>query len=206
MDFEIAIPDIETDSLPSPEKLQYYEGLSRRTIWIDTEIDSSILEIGKKIIQWNFEDEDKDIPIEQRERIKLMIFSEGGSSWVMMHLGDIIAASKTPVATINMGCACSAACYLLISGHEGLRMTLKNATTMWHSGSLALEGTASQVKSANNYLTGQEERIKQVFLSRTKINQKTYKKHVDEDWFFTAEDALKYGLVDKIVESLDEVM
>lgn len=91
--------------LPDPELLVYYKNLENRTFWIDYEIEASLLEISKYIIQFN--QEDKDIPIENRKPIKLFIFSYGGDLDVCFNLIDICLASKTPIHTINAGVAMS---------------------------------------------------------------------------------------------------
>ena len=90
--------------LPNPEVYEFYDGIRNRMLYLDNDVESElILEMQKYIISWNRED--KDIPIEQRKPIKIMIFSPGGDIISMYNLIDIILLSKTPVYTYNIGMA-----------------------------------------------------------------------------------------------------
>ena len=199
---KLAIPEkLENLQLPAPELLAYYKDLEHRVIWIDYEIDESLLHVVKQILQWN--KEDADIPADQRKPIHLLIFSPGGDLDATLSCADVMSLSNTPIVTVNMGQACSGGLVLLLAGHE--RYCLPNATAMLHSGSSMIGGTASQVVSYTQYYKGQLERLKQYILSRTKITAAMYKRKSEEDWWFSAEDQFKYGLVNEIATSLEQV-
>lgn len=204
MGLDIHIPHgARIAELPDPDLLNYYEQAERRTIWIDFGIDSSLTEVGKKILQWNHEDADHDILIERRTPIRLILFTSGGDAYAMWSLVDIIMMSQTPVYTY-MGVAFSAGCSLLIAGHK--RFAFPHGTAMWHSGQAGLEGTVEEVKSASGHLASLEKQSQDFFLSRTKVDLKKYKKMKDATWYFTAQEALKYGLVDEILTSAEDVI
>lgn len=77
-EIQISIPkDVENLQLPSPELLTYYQNLSHRVLWLDSEVDDYWLEFSRKIIEWNRED--KGIDTKDRKPIMLMFFSYGGS-------------------------------------------------------------------------------------------------------------------------------
>lgn len=70
---DIAIPqNAENLQLPDPSLLQFYKNYENRIIWIDDEITTMTLEYSKMIMQWNFEDKQKNIPINERTKIKVV--------------------------------------------------------------------------------------------------------------------------------------
>ena len=78
---EIYIPEsIEDLQLPAPELITFYKNLEHRTLWLDSEVDDFYLEYGRYIIEFNRED--KGIPVEERQPIKLMIMSPGGLLYI----------------------------------------------------------------------------------------------------------------------------
>jgi ATP-dependent Clp protease protease subunit len=194
--------ELENLQLPSPDLLQYYADTRKRIVWIDYEIDSSLLFVVKQILQWNRED--VGIPKEKRKPICLLIFSPGGDLYAAFSCIDTILLSETPVITVNMGEASSAGLYILLSGEK--RYCLPSATSVLHSGSAALQGTASQVDSSAQYYKAQLERMKNFVLSKTTIDPKLYKKKYDVDWYFNAEDCIKYGIVDEILTDLNSII
>ena len=202
---EVLIPECGDPNifLPDPELLNYYEQLDNRTIWIDYGIDGSITSVAKKIMMWNIQDDKLVLPKDKRIPIKIMIMSDGGAFFAGLSLIDTIMLSNTPVYTINVSMAASAACEILLAGHK--RFAFPHATAMWHSGSCGLQGTMEQVQSATKHFDTLDDQMREYFLSRTNVDSKLYRKYKDKDWYFTAEDALKYGLVDKIITSLDEI-
>lgn len=111
--------------LPIPELLQYYKDLEERVLWIDTTIDMGLLEYGKQILTWNRDDSDKDIPVEKRKPIKILIYSRNGDIDVTQSFGAICKMSKTPIVTVNMGVATGAGLLVLMFGHK--RYTMPNA-------------------------------------------------------------------------------
>lgn len=204
--FEITMP-VESGcnaQLADPYLLNYYEQADNRIIWLDTELTESGIEIAKKIMMWNLEDSDKNVPVEERKPIKLMLMSPGGDIYAMLSLSDTIRLSKTPVYTCVFGLAASAASVLLISGHK--RFCMPTAHAMWHSGSAGVSGTMNQVKDASKHLDVIETQMKQLLLERTKVDAKKFKKVQDQDWYLTAADMIEWGFVDKVVEDLDEIL
>ena len=98
----IAIPDqIENLSLPNPELLQFYKDVENRVIWIEGEIDESLFESSKLIMNWN--KEDKEIAPENRKPIKIFINSPGGTLEDTLSFVGLVGISKTPIITVNMG-------------------------------------------------------------------------------------------------------
>ena len=204
--FEVQLPQASGANmqLPDPFLLNYYESAENRQLWLDTEVGDATIEIAKKIIKWNADDNDANIPVEKRVPIKLYIASNGGDIYAMLVVLDAILASKTPVYTVNMGLAASAACVILVAGHK--RFTMSHAHALWHSGSGGLSGTMEQLQSATKHLDTVDDQMQVLFLDRTKVELKAYKKQKDRDWYFTAEQMLESGLVDEIVASIDQIL
>lgn len=200
---KIAIPhDLENLQLPSPELLNYYRNLEDRVIWIDYGVDETILEVSRLIMYFN--KLDKDVPIEERKPIKLLLYSYGGDGQACFSLLDVIALSKTPVYTINMGVSMSAGLLILIAGHK--RFCLKNSTALAHSGSGGASGTFEQTEAQMKDYKRFVETMRQYIIERTDIDTKTFNKYKNKEWYLYSEDQVKYHIVDKIVEDINEIL
>ena len=206
MDIDIQMPESTGCNLqlPDPYLLSWYEQAENRTLWIDKELTEDGIEIAKKIMRWNLEDNDKGVPLEKRVPIRIMLASPGGELYTMLAITDAIVLSKTPVHTCAVSLAASAACTILISGHK--RFAFPHAHGMWHSGSAGLSGSMEQVQSATKHLDGIEAQMQELFLSRTKVDSKKLKRMKDKDWYFTASEMLADGLVDEIVTDLTQIL
>lgn len=199
----VLIPkQLENLQLPSPELLTYYRDLKDRVIWIDYGVDESILEVSKLIMHFN--KEDKNIPVEQRTPIKLLLYSYGGDGQACFSLLDIIAISKTPVYTYNMGVAMSAGLLILLAGHK--RFCLKNSTALAHSGSGGACGTYEQTEAQMKDYQRFVQTMRDYILERTNIDVKTFNKYKNKEWYLYSEDQMKYHIVDKIVDSIEEIV
>lgn len=188
--------------LPDPTIRQFYKDEQDRIFWVDSQIDECTLELIKMIMYCNKEDKGK--AIEERKPITVMIDSPGGSVEVLLSVIKAIDISKTPVRTICYCNAYSAAADLLASGHKGLRYCMPGTNVMMHSGSCAYQGTASQVDAAKKFYDAMGKRVTDHVYARTNIATKTQRKMKD-DYYMTAEDALNLGIIDKIVDNLDEL-
>ena len=199
----ITIPNnLENLQLPSPELLTYYRDLEDRIIWIDYDVGEPILEVSKLIMYFN--KVDKDIPVEERKPIKLLVYSYGGDGNACFSLLDIIAISKTPVYTYNMGVAMSAGLLILLAGHK--RFCLKNSTALAHSGSGGACGTYEQTEAQMKDYQRFVQTMRDYILERTDIDTKTFNKYKNKEWYLYSEDQIKYHIVDKIVDDILEIM
>ena len=199
----IEIPKyIENLNLPDPSLLMVYQNYQNRIIWLDSEVDDYWLEYAKKIVQWNAEDKDKSL--DEREPIKLFFFSPGGSLDINNMLIDIIRLSKTKVIGINAGIALSAGAFIYLACHE--RLVLPRATFLLHSGSAEnISGTAEQIQSYNAQYKKQVKQLKD-WLIECGLPKKTVDSKMRGEWFFDAKEAIELGVAHKIIESLDEVI
>lgn len=200
---KIMIPqNLENLQLPSPELLTYYRNLEDRVIWIDYGVDETILEVSKLIMYFN--KEDKNIPMEQRKPIKLLLYSYGGDGQACFSLLDVIALSKTPVYTINMGVAMSAGFLILLAGHK--RFCLKNSTALAHSGSGGASGTFEQTEAQMKDYKRFVDTMRNYIIERTNIDVKTFNKNKSKEWYLYSEDQVKYRIVDEIIDDIEKIL
>ena len=202
---EIAVmlpQNIENLQLPAPELVTYYKNDNNRTFWIEDEIGDGLFEYSKQILRFN--QEDKDIPVEERKPIKFFIDSPGGDLETMLAFIGLVGISKTPIWMINAGIAYSAAGLILMSGHK--RFALPNSQCLIHTGSGQLGGAFDQTTEQMKNYKQMVEKMKNFIISHTNIDQKLFNKNKSKDWFITTEEQLELGIVDKIVDDLDEIL
>jgi ATP-dependent Clp protease protease subunit len=201
-EFAIGIPQsIENLQLPDPALLYYYKNYEDRVYWVEGDIDESIMDLSKMIIKCNRED--KDVPVEERKPIKIFITSCGGLLDETMALVKLIGISKTPVYTIDACYAYSAASLILVSGHK--RYAMPGTKCLFHSGSGGAAGTYEQVQAAAEDYKKVVERMQEYIMSRTNIDKKLFNKKKSSDWYLDTNEMLEKGVIDKIVEDLDEI-
>ena len=201
----IGIPeDIANYQLPNPELLTYYKNISNRVIWLDTGVDDMWLEYEKQIIEWNRED--IGLKPEDRRPIKLMFFSYGGQIDINYSFIDLIQKSKTPIWGINMGQACSAACFIFIACHK--RFAMPRSSYLIHQGGVdgGFSGTYEQVVAAIMEYRRQIEELGDYLLKHTKITEELLEEKFASEWYLTAEEAIEFGVADEIVNDIDDIL
>lgn len=202
---QITIPqNLENLMLPAPELLTYYKNLEHRIIWLDSSVDDMWLEYEKQIIEWNRED--KGVPTEKRKPIKLMFFSYGGQLDINYSFIDLIQQSKTPIWGVNMGQACSAACFIFIACHK--RLTMPRSSFLIHQGGVdgGFSGTYEQVVAAIMEYQRQMDELGDYLLKYTSITEEMLRERFASEWYLTANEAVELGIADKIIENIDEIL
>ena len=131
--------------------------------------------------------------------IKFYINSPGGSVSSGLAIYDTMQYIKSDVSTICVGMAASMASILLAAGKKGKRFILQNGEVMIHQVMGGAEGQASDIKIHAEHILKTKDKLNKILASHTgkKINE--VEKDSDRDNFMSAEDAKKYGLVDKII-------
>lgn len=202
---DIAIPQsVENLQLPDPSLLQFYRNYENRIIWIDDEITTMTLEYAKMIMQWNFDDKIKNISVEKRVPIKVIFFSPGGDLEVNNCLVDTIQLSKTPVIGVNVGMAASSGCFIYLACHR--RFAFPTAEFIMHRGAGRFDGTYNDVVNAIMNYQRQIEELEKFVMSRTNIPQEVFDENFANDWYISAKEAVNYGVAEKIITSLDEIL
>ena len=136
--------------------------------------------------------------------IKIKFNSPGGWLVAYQTLSDVITLSKTKVIGINMGMAYSAAAFLLISCHE--RLALPKSRILVHRGSGGNFGSYEQTESSQQNYKEQVDEMILAFRKRTKISTKVLKKNMNPDWYLSAKMALQYGMIDRIITDINEII
>ena len=149
---------------------------------------------------WNYEDNKNDIPIEERQPIKIYIDSNGGSLVDTFTMIDSMSMSKTPVYTICTGSAYSGGFFTFIAGHK--RFAYPLSSFLYHEGSTGNAGDAGKFRNFAAFYEKVLQQLKDITIKYTKITEEEYEKHIKDDWWFTADEALKYGICDEISKEL----
>ena len=132
--------------------------------------------------------------------IHLYINSPGGNVTAGMAIYDTMQYIKSPVSTICVGLAASMGAFLLASGEKGKRLILPNAEVMIHQPSGGAHGQASDVKIHADWIIKTKEKLNKILSEKTGRPIEQVKIDTERDYFMSAEEALKYGIVDKILE------
>lgn len=133
------------------------------------------------------------------EDIYLYINSPGGSVTSGLAIYDTINYIKSDVATTCFGIAASMGAFLLSSGTKGKRNILSNADVMIHQVLGKSEGQASDIKIATDRILNLKKRLNLILSKNTGKSLKQIEKDTDRDNYLSASEAVKYGLVDKII-------
>ena len=201
---DILVPiAIKDSSLPDPRDVTYWKARLNRTFYIDYELGDSFdaVELTKIIIQMNAEE--KDIPEEELKPIFIYLHTPGGDTYQCDMLCDILESSRIPIVTINMGIAMSSGFFIFLAGKR--RYCFEKSTFMVHNGYLSLSGRTDEVDSAHKNYKKELDRSKDYILKHTTIDEKTYKKNQNKDWYMDAKEAAQYGVA-TVVHSLSEIV
>jgi ATP-dependent Clp protease protease subunit len=169
----------------------YSRLLKERIIFLGGPIDDAVANtVIAQMLFLESEDPKKDI--------HLYINSPGGVIYSGMAIYDTMQHIKPDVSTICVGIAASMASILLASGTKGKRFILPNAEVMIHQPLGGVEGQASDIEISARQILKLKEKLTGILAERTGQKVEKVKKDSDRDFFMTADDAKKYGLVDKI--------
>lgn len=136
------------------------------------------------------------------EPINFYINSPGGVITSGMAIYDTMQFINAPVSTIVMGQACSMGSFLAQAGEAGKRFVLPNSRTMIHQPSGGARGMQSDIEIQYKEITFLKQRLTELYVKHN-TKGKTYKdfeRDMDRDNFMTAEEAVEYGLADKVIE------
>lgn len=203
--FVIDIPkEIADIKLPDPDLLRFYKNQKSRIIYLDYIIDEDFIQlVGNQIIEYNIEDKGK--PVEERKPIVILINSGGGNLETCFAVVGIIEQSKTPVITVNLSSAHSAAGLILLAGHK--RYCMPRSQMLIHKGSASgISGNFDEIAdSMKSYKKIVDDMIN-LICDKSKIERKDITKNCKPDWFLSTDQMLGFGAVDKVLDSLDDIL
>lgn len=138
------------------------------------------------------------------EEISLYINSPGGSVTSGMAIYDTMNFVKSDVSTICLGMAASMGAFLLSSGKKGKRYALPNSEIMIHQPLGGAKGQATEIKIAAKQILKTKEKLNKILSENTGQNLKKVEQDTERDHFLDANEALDYGLIDKIITQKKE--
>jgi ATP-dependent Clp protease protease subunit len=138
--------------------------------------------------------------------VRLLINSPGGSVPGMLAIRDCMRAIPNDVVTVNLGMAYSAGQFLLSSGTRGKRYALARSKVLLHQGSAGIGGTAQDIAIQADDLRRTRDTVLGLIAEDTGRPIEVVERDSRRDRWFTAEEALDYGFVDRVVESAEDVL
>ncbi len=166
--------------------------LNDRIIMLTEEVnDTTSSLVVAQLIYLEGQDPSKDI--------SLYINSPGGSVTAGMAIFDTMQYIKCDVSTICMGMAASMGAFLLAAGAKGKRFALPNSDIMIHQPSGGAQGQATDIMIHADHILATKKRLNQILSERTGQPIEVITKDTERDNFMTAEEAAKYGLIDKVL-------
>ena len=132
--------------------------------------------------------------------ISIYINSPGGSITSGMAIYDTMEFIKSDVSTICIGMAASMAAFLLSCGTKGKRFILPNSEVMIHQPLGGVSGQATEIKIAAERILKLKEKLNKILSNNTNKDFDTISKDTERDYFMNSDEALEYGIVDKIIK------
>ena len=137
---------------------------------------------------------------DSKSDIKLYINSPGGSVTASLAIYDTMEFVKADISTICVGIAASAAAVLLAAGAKGKRYSLPNSEVLIHQVMGGAEGQASEILIAAKHIERMKSHLNEILARHSGQSQEKIERDTDRDYWMTAEEAKKYGIVDEIIK------
>ena len=176
----------------------YQRLLKERIIWLGGEVrDDNANAICAQLLLLAAEDPDRDI--------YLYINSPGGSVTAGMAIYDTMQYIKPDVVTVGMGLAASMGQFLLTAGAPGKRYITPHTRVLLHQPLGGAGGSATEIRINADLILGMKKELAAITASRTGKTVKQVEADGDRDHWFTAQEALEYGFVDRVIDSPQEI-
>jgi len=172
----------------------YSRLLRDNIIFLGTPIDDQVANlIVAQMLFLSGEDPEKDV--------QLYINSPGGSITAGLAIYDTMQFIKNNVVTYCIGQAASMGAFLLLAGTKGKRFALPNSRILIHQPSAGFEGQSTDIEIHAREILKVRESIDEIYAQHTGLSQEQVRKDMERDRFFTSEQAVEYGLVDRVLQS-----
>ena len=170
----------------------YSRLLNERIIFLGQPIDDTIANlVVAQLLHLESQDPDKDISI--------YINSPGGSIYAGLAVYDTMQFIKPDVATMCVGIAMSMGSLLLAGGAKGKRMALPNSRILIHQPSAGFEGQSSDIEIHMTEILKTRKRVDEIYAKHTGQSEERVHTDMERDRFFKPEEAVEYGLIDKVI-------
>ena len=137
----------------------------------------------------------------QKKDITIYVHSPGGHVTAGLAIYDTMQYIKPDVATVCLGMAASMGAVLLAGGAKGKRFVLPNAEVMIHQPLGGTEGQASDIRIHADHILKTKERLNKILAHHTGQKLAKIERDTDRDFFMSAQDAVTYGVVDKVIKT-----
>ena len=175
----------------------YSRLLKDRIIMLGSAIDDNVSNsIVAQLLFLEAENPEKDIT--------LYINSPGGSITSGMAIYDTMQYIKPNVSTVCIGMAASMGAFLLAAGEKGKRYALPNSEVMIHQPLGGAQGQATEIEIAARRILFLKDKLNQILAERTGQPLEVLQRDTERDNFMTADRALEYGLIDKVITRIEE--
>lgn len=187
-------PNVIEKTASGERSYDLYSRLLRdRVVFLRGEVNEAIANsIVAQLLFLEMEDPEADI--------SMYINSPGGSVTDGMAIFDTMRYIKPKVRTVCLGMAASMGAFLLMAGEPGMRYALPNSEVMIHQPSGGASGQATDVQLHAEWLIRTKKKMSQLMSEMTGQPIERIERDVERDYFMTAEEALQYGIIDKIFE------
>jgi ATP-dependent Clp protease protease subunit len=171
----------------------YSRLLNERIIFLGTPIDDQVANlIVAQLLHLESQDADKDISI--------YINCPGGSIYSGLAIYDTMQFVKPQISTICVGIAMSMGSLLLAGGAKGKRFSLPNSRLLIHQPSAGFEGQSSDIEIHAREILNIRRRIDEIYALHTGQTYDQVHEDMERDRFFKADEAVEYGLIDRVIE------
>jgi len=170
----------------------YSRLLQERIIFLGNEIEDNIANVVMaQMLHLDAEDPEKDI--------QLYINSPGGAITSALAIYDTMQFIKSPVSSICIGQAASAAAVLLLAGEKGKRFALPNSRVLLHQPSGGVQGTSMDVEIQTREMVRLRKVLNEIIAKHTGQDIKKIAKDTERDFILSAQEAKEYGIVDEVI-------
>jgi ATP-dependent Clp protease protease subunit len=194
MDMQLVPMVVERTARGEREFDIYSRLLNERIIFLGTPIEDQVANlVVAQLLHLEADDPEKDISI--------YINTPGGSIYSGLAIYDTMNFVKPDIATMCVGVAMSMGSLLLAGGTKGKRACLPNSRILIHQPSAGFEGQSTDIEIHAREILKVRARIDQIYAAHTGRAEEEVRRDMERDRFFTAEQALEYGMIDRVLES-----
>jgi ATP-dependent Clp protease protease subunit len=171
----------------------YSRLLNERIIFLGSPVDDQIANlVVAQLLHLESQDPEKDISI--------YINSPGGSIYAGLAIYDTMQFIKPDVATMCVGIAMSMGSLLLTGGARGKRSSLPNSRILIHQPSAGFEGQSTDIEIHAREIIKTRKRIDEIYAHHTGQPEEQVNRDMERDRFFTSQQSVEYGLIDRVIE------
>lgn len=184
------------------------ENLEQRVLIFNDEVNDAVIEnYIMYILKWNKEDRDRNIPIESRKKIWIILNSPGGDKLAGMMFLDVVKQSITPINCLIISLAASMASYIPMVSKE--TYAFNHSVVCLHDGEVGVVQTTRKANDTMNFIKACDEKLDDIVLNNTRITEEYLNDIADREYYMFAKEAKELGIIDYIIGedcTIDDVL